>query len=62
VPIIPAAPLATGSHGQSAWAPLESAQTGERRAFADLVSLIAFLEERTGDGFRQDDRLPSARQ
>ncbi|HJZ47859.1 MAG TPA: hypothetical protein VKE41_11860 [Roseiflexaceae bacterium] len=34
--------------GQSVWrASLESAQTGERHAFADLASLCAFLSEQT---------------
>jgi hypothetical protein len=53
----------TSSRGKPAWrASLESAQTGERRGFADLASLFAFLEQQTGDGSSQDDRLPSARQ
>jgi hypothetical protein len=47
----------TGSQGNATWrASLESAQTGERHGFADLASLVAFLEEQTGDGSRQDDR------
>jgi hypothetical protein len=29
-------------------ASLESPQTGERRGFANLASLVAFLEEQTG--------------
>jgi hypothetical protein len=29
-------------------ASLESPRTGERRGFADLASLVAFLEEQTG--------------
>jgi hypothetical protein len=42
----------TSSHGKHVWrASLESAQTGERRSFADLVSLFTFLEEQTdGEG------------
>jgi hypothetical protein len=52
----------TSSHGNAVWrASLESAQTGERCGFADLASLIAFLEEQTGDDASQDDRLPSTR-
>ena len=35
--------------GQPIWrASLESAQTGERRTFADLATLCAFLAEQTG--------------
>jgi hypothetical protein len=53
----------TSSHGKVVWrASLESAQTGERCGFADLASLIAFLEQQTGDGSRQDDHPPSTRQ
>jgi hypothetical protein len=52
----------TSSHAKPAWrASLESAQTGERRGFADLASLVAFLEEQTGGDASQDDRLPSTR-
>jgi hypothetical protein len=52
----------TSSQGNAVWrASLESAQTGERRGFADLESLFAFLEEQTDGGFRRDDRSPSAR-
>jgi hypothetical protein len=52
----------TSSHGHAVWrASLESAQTGERRGFADLASLIAFLEEQTGGDANQDERLPSTR-
>ena len=52
----------TSSQGKLAWrASLESAQTGERRGFADLASLFAFLEQQTGDDASQDDRLPSTR-
>jgi len=47
----------TSSHGKVVWrASLESAQTGERCGFADLASLVAFLEQQTGDGSSQDDR------
>jgi hypothetical protein len=35
-------------HGKPIWrASLENAQTGERRGFADLKSLFAFLEAQT---------------
>jgi hypothetical protein len=52
----------TSSHGNVVWrASLESAQTGERYGFADLASLIAFLEEQTDGDASQDDRLPSTR-
>ena len=49
----------TSSHGHAVWrASLESAQTGERRGFADLASLLAFLEQQTVGGANQDDRSP----
>jgi hypothetical protein len=49
-------------HGRPSWrASLESAQTGERHGFADLASLVAFLEAQTGGDASQDDRLPSTR-
>ena len=50
----------TSSHGNAVWrASLESAQTGERYGFADLASLIAFLEAQTGDDLSREDRAPS---
>jgi hypothetical protein len=50
------------SNGKAVWrASLESAQTGERHGFADLASLVAFLEAQTGDDPNQDDRSPSTR-
>ena len=50
----------TRSGENAAWrASLESAQTGERRGFADLASLFAFLEEQTGGDARPEDRPPS---
>jgi hypothetical protein len=50
----------TSSHGGSVWrASLESAQTGERRGFADLESFFAFLAEQTGDGSSHEDRSQS---
>ena len=48
------------SGGKVVWrASLESAQTGERCGFADLASLIAFLEQQTSAEARPEDRLPS---
>ena len=53
----------TSSHGKVVWrASLESAQTGERCGFADLASLITFLEEQTGEGLRQEDRAQRTKQ
>jgi hypothetical protein len=41
----------TSRDGNAIWhASLESAQTGEQRGFADLASLVAFLEQQTGSG------------
>jgi hypothetical protein len=52
----------TSSHGNFVWrASLESAQTGERRSFADLASLFAFLEEQTSGDASQNERTPSTR-
>ena len=52
----------TSHNGKPGWrASLESAQTGERYGFADLVSLFAFLEEQTGGDTSQGDRLPTRR-
>ena len=51
----------TSSQGKLAWrASLESAQTGERRGFADLASLFAFLEEQTGAAAHRADLPPPA--
>jgi hypothetical protein len=51
----------TSSHGGPVWrASLESAQTGERRGFADLESFFAFLAEQTSDDLSLEKRLPSA--
>ena len=51
----------TSSLSNAVWrASLESAQSGERRAFADLESLFAFLEAQTGTDGRADDRPPSS--
>ena len=48
------------NQGKAVWrASLESAQTGERRTFADLASLVAFLEEQTGADARSEDHRPS---
>jgi hypothetical protein len=50
----------TSSHGKPGWrASLESAQTGEQRGFADLASLLAFLEKQTGADARSEDHSPS---
>ena len=52
----------TSSHGKVVWrASLESAQTGERCGFADLASLIAFLEQQTGANARSEDHSPSTK-
>ena len=52
----------TSSHGNAVWrASLESAQTGERCGFADLASLIAFLEEQTSAAVRPEDHSPSTK-
>ena len=49
----------TSNQGKPGWrASLESAQTGERRGFADLESLFAFLEAQTSDDPSPDDGLP----
>jgi hypothetical protein len=51
----------TSSQGNAVWrASLESAQTGERRGFADLESLFAFLEQQTGAAARSEDHSPSS--
>ena len=50
----------TGSRGKPTWrASLESAQTGERRGFADLESLFAFLEQQTNGNSRREARPPT---
>jgi hypothetical protein len=50
----------TSSRGKLAWrASLESAQTGERRGFADLASLFAFLEQQTGSNSERGSRPPA---
>ena len=49
------------SQGKAVWrASLESAQTGERCGFADMVSLFAFLEQQTRADARPADRPPSS--
>ena len=43
--------------GASDWrASLEDPHTGERRGFANLESLFAFLKEQTGDGGEWGER------
>jgi hypothetical protein len=50
------------NHGQAIWrASLESAQTGERHGFADLESLVAFLEQQTADSSSHDDHAPATK-
>ena len=52
--------LAEGDDGRPVWrAALEDAPTGERRGFADLGSLFAFLEQQTGSSSEHGSR-PSA--
>ena len=51
----------TSSRGKPAWrASLESAQTGERRGFADLASLFAFLEEQTRNNSERGAQPPAS--
>jgi hypothetical protein len=51
----------TSSQSNAVWrASLESAQSGERRVFADLESLFAFLEAQTGADAPRDTRPPSS--
>ena len=48
------------SAGTRVWrASVTNVQTGERIGFADLASLVAFLEAQTGAVARPDDRPPS---
>jgi hypothetical protein len=50
----------TSSRGKPVWrASLESAQTGERRGFADLASLFAFLEQQTRNNGEHGSRPPA---
>jgi hypothetical protein len=50
----------TSHKGKPGWrASLESAQTGERCGFADMASLVAFLEEQTDADARSEDHSPS---
>ncbi len=47
--------------GPSAWrASLEDTHTGERRGFADLEQLYAFLAEQIGDGTPEEDGARAA--
>jgi hypothetical protein len=51
----------TSSRGKPTWrASLDSAQTGERRGFADLTSLLVFLEQQTGINSEHGSRPPGA--
>jgi hypothetical protein len=48
-----------GEDGHPIWrAALEDARTGERRGFADLARLFAFLEEQTAGWTRRDADPP----
>jgi hypothetical protein len=48
------------SAGTRVWrASLANVQTSERIGFADLASLVAFLEAQTGAHVRPDERPPS---
>jgi hypothetical protein len=47
--------------GKGVWrTSLESAQTGERRGFADLASLFTFLEAQTNKQTAHDKHVPEA--
>ena len=51
----------TSSREKPTWrASLESAQTGERRGFADLASLFAFLEAQTARWTERDADPPNS--
>jgi hypothetical protein len=48
-----------GGDGRPVWrAALEDAHTGERRGFADLARLCAFLEAQTANSTGGDAHLP----
>lgn len=50
-----------GSADQPHWrATLENPHTGERQVFADLVSLFAFLQEKTAESIRPSEPTPPA--
>ena len=52
----------TSSRGKPTWrASLESAQTGERRGFADLESLFVFLVQQTTSNSEHGSRPPTAK-
>jgi hypothetical protein len=49
------------SAGKRVWrASITNVYTGERRGFADLASLVAFLEAQTDAAIRLNNRPPSA--
>jgi hypothetical protein len=51
---------ADGDDGTQIWrATLEDARTGERRGFADLARLFAFLEEQVGHRSEHDAHPPA---
>jgi hypothetical protein len=50
----------SSSRGKPTWrASLESAQSGERRGFADLASLFAFLEQQTSSNSARGAHPPA---
>ena len=50
-----------GDDGHPVWrAALEDARTGERRGFADLARLCAFLEEQTSSNTRHGAPPPAS--
>lgn len=52
---------ADGADGRSIWrASLEDARTRQRRGFADLSRLLAFLEEQTKRWTERDARPPES--
>ena len=52
----------TSSRGKPTWrASLESAQTGERRGFADLESLFVFLVQQITSNSEHGSRPPTAK-
>ena len=51
---------ADGDNSRPVWrAALEDARSGERRGFADLASLFAFLEQQTGSNSERGSQPPA---
>ena len=49
------------SEGELVWrASLDSPHTGQRRGFAGLAEMYAFLEQEAGEGARETPSLPDA--